>query len=114
MGNRLPAMSQDGQTVLASVTLSPDLEAALVDGQVFELSALIQVSPERKVVGLDLTAQPVEPTRVIDTEVERIGYLCIQGYPNRICGGCTSACREPVFAHPETVPGTSGPSKEGN
>lgn len=33
--------------------------------------------------------------------VERIGYLCIQGYPNRICSGCTSACCEPVFAYPD-------------
>ncbi len=28
---------------------------------------------------------------------EAIGYLCIQHYPNRICGGCTSACNESVF-----------------
>lgn len=33
--------------------------------------------------------------------LERIGYLCIQGYPHRICSGCTSACNEPVFAYPE-------------
>lgn len=34
--------------------------------------------------------------------LEQIGYLCIQGYPNRICSGCTSACREPVFAYRES------------
>lgn len=34
------------------------------------------------------------------SKVERIGYLCIQGYPRRICVGCTSACCEPVFAYP--------------
>lgn len=28
---------------------------------------------------------------------EQIGYLCIQKYPNRICGGCTSGCFEPVY-----------------
>lgn len=33
--------------------------------------------------------------------LERIGFLCIQGHPNRICPGCTSACREPVFAYPK-------------
>lgn len=35
-------------------------------------------------------------------ELEPIGYLCIQNYPNRICKGCTSACAEQVFAYPET------------
>lgn len=25
-----------------------------------------------------------------------IGYRCIQGYPNRVCSGCTTACNEPV------------------
>lgn len=54
-------MSPDGQAVLASVTLSPDLEAALSAGHAFELSALIQTLPERKVVGLYLTARPMEP-----------------------------------------------------
>lgn len=28
---------------------------------------------------------------------KRLGYLCIQGYPNRICSGCTSGCCEPVY-----------------
>lgn len=32
-----------------------------------------------------------------DKHVYRIGYLCIQRYPNRICSGCTSACDEPVY-----------------
>lgn len=32
---------------------------------------------------------------------ERIGYLCLQHYPNRICSGCTSACCEPVYAYPK-------------
>lgn len=51
---------------------------------------------------------------VTDTEVEKIGYLCIQGHPRRICAGCTSACIEPVFAYPEIAPGQPGPDKEGN
>lgn len=32
--------------------------------------------------------------------LEQIGRLCIQGYPNRICCGCTTGCIEPVFAYP--------------
>jgi len=30
--------------------------------------------------------------------MERLGYLCIQSYPTRICLGCTSACSERVYA----------------
>jgi hypothetical protein len=37
-----------------------------------------------------------------DSPVEQIGYLCVQGYPKRICSGCTSACCEPVFAYLDT------------
>lgn len=44
-----------------------------------------------------------EPDRPVEP-VERIGYLCIQGHPNRICQGCTSACSEPVFAYPDREP----------
>lgn len=29
--------------------------------------------------------------------MKKIGYLCIQGYPKRICVGCTSACATPVY-----------------
>lgn len=36
--------------------------------------------------------------------LERLGYLCIQGYPTRICGGCTSACCEPVYVEPKGAP----------
>lgn len=57
----LPAMGGDYSNVLASVTLSPELEAALVDGHVFELSATIQTLPEHKLVGLHLTAVPAVP-----------------------------------------------------
>lgn len=32
---------------------------------------------------------------------ERVGYRCIQGYPSRICCGCTSGCWEPVFVETE-------------
>lgn len=31
------------------------------------------------------------------TTYVRVGYRCIQGWSNRICSGCTSACSEPVF-----------------
>ena len=27
----------------------------------------------------------------------RLGYLCIQGYPHRICSGCTTACNQAVY-----------------
>lgn len=26
-----------------------------------------------------------------------IGYRCIQGYPDRVCSGCTTACNEPIM-----------------
>lgn len=29
--------------------------------------------------------------------VKQVGYLCIQNYPKRICGGCTSGCCQPVY-----------------
>lgn len=32
-----------------------------------------------------------------DGSCVQVGYLCIQGYPRRICIGCTSGCREPVY-----------------
>jgi hypothetical protein len=39
-----------------------------------------------------------------ESGLERVGYLCIQDHPRRICRGCTSACCEPVFAYPEESP----------
>lgn len=34
----------------------------------------------------------------------KIGYLCIQKYPKRICGGCTSACDVPVYVEDDVAP----------
>lgn len=33
--------------------------------------------------------------------VRAVGFLCIQGYPRRICSGCTSACSERVYVEAE-------------
>lgn len=32
-----------------------------------------------------------------------LGFLCIQGYPRRICSGCTSACSERVYGEAAPV-----------
>jgi hypothetical protein len=50
---------------------------------------------ERMLEGVDITASVA---KLLDTggQVQSIGYLCIQGYPSRICAGCTSACDQTV------------------
>lgn len=53
--------------------------------------------------GSDLAGYDPEPEPEAGA-LERIGYLCLQRYPTRICQGCTSACSEPVFAYPESAP----------
>ncbi len=37
------------------------------------------------------------------TSYLRVGYRCIQGYPSRICSGCTSACSEAVFVEDDSI-----------